>query len=72
MDEQINGLVKTIQQLEKENANLKNTMEKNKYTVIQRSQLLDFMNFISKTPQAEFEMYSNEELVDNYILNKKI
>ena len=72
MDEQINGLVKTIQQLEKENANLKNTMEKNKYTVIQRSQLLDFMNFISKTPQAELEMYSNEELVDNYILNKKI
>lgn len=43
MDEQINGLVKTIQQLEKENANLKNTMEKNKYNVIQRSQLLDFM-----------------------------
>lgn len=72
MDEQINGLVKTIQQLEKENANLKNTMEKNKYNVIQRSQLLDFMNFISKTPQAELEMYSNEELVDNYILNKKI
>lgn len=72
MDEQINGLVKTIQQLEKENANLKNTMKKNKYNVIQRSQLLDFMNFISKTPQAELEMYSNEELVDNYILNKKI
>lgn len=72
MDEQINGLVKTIQQLEKENANLKNTMKKNKYNVIQRSQLLDFMNFISKTPKAELEMYSNEELVDNYILNKKI
>lgn len=36
-----------------------------------REELIDFMNFISKTPLAELEYYSNEEFVDNYIKKKK-
>lgn len=39
----------------------------NKHDVSQRSELLAFMNFISKTLQQELEMYSNEELVDGYL-----
>jgi len=35
--------------------------------VSQRSELLAFMRFISKTPQSELELYSDEEFVDAYL-----
>ena len=39
----------------------------NMLPVSQRSELLAFMRFVSKTPQTELELYSNEELVDGYL-----
>jgi len=38
--------------------------------VSQRSELLAFKKFISKTPQAELEYYSDEEFTDLYIKAK--
>ena len=32
-----------------------------------RKKLIDFMNFVSKTPLLELEYYSNDEFVDGYI-----
>lgn len=37
------------------------------FGVSQRSELLAFMRFISKTPQTELELYSDEEFVDGYL-----
>lgn len=37
------------------------------FDVSQRSELLAFKQFISKTPQAELEYYSDEEFIDLYL-----
>jgi hypothetical protein len=37
------------------------------FDVSQRSELLAFKQFISKTPQAELEYYSDEEFTDLYL-----
>jgi hypothetical protein len=37
------------------------------HDVVGQSELLAFMHFISKTPQNELELYSDEELVDGYL-----
>ena len=39
----------------------------NLFSVSQRSELLAFKQFISKTPLTELELYSDEEFTDLYI-----